>query len=191
MTWVASAFAAVTVAALAAPAGAVTKCTDPATGKTTYSDGPCVGAQKPTKMEWAPDARTNTLAPAAPSRAQRGVTPRDDLEVAPEGASLMRVYRRWIDAERLASQTARIALPQPVATLQEIRRSVGDLSVPACMTSAREALYVLTSKSAEGYLSFMNRRTELHTMVYAWVDRGPAITAFEREVTSAACGPTS
>jgi hypothetical protein len=59
-----------------------------------------------------------------------GVEPNEALEGPAEAGALIALYRRWIDAERLAGSTARIALAGPVSQLQALRRETDALTVP-------------------------------------------------------------
>lgn len=100
------------------------------------------------------------------------------------------MYRRWVDAERLATSTGRIALAGPVASMQAVQRDAEALTVPACLSDARRALVDLTSQSTTALIEFM-RKNELQAMVYTLADRGSLVRAFESEVGRASCAAPS
>jgi len=70
-------------------------------------------------------------------------------------ADLERLYGRWKDASLLADSTARIALSGPVATLQAIRRDVGEMIVPACLDGAKRDLVAGMDAQIKGFVFFM------------------------------------
>lgn len=76
-----------------------------------------------------------------------------DLEKAI--ASLKLIHGRWQDAERLAQSTARIALAQPVSTLQQIKRETDGILVPPCLDAAKSHLISGMNWTIEGFIQFM------------------------------------
>ena len=165
--------------AAAVPAHAVHKCTDPKSGRVSYSDTACPAVLTSTKMEWSPSARTNTIGAfieGGQERVQR--KPNADLKVAAEGAALLDVYKRWIDAERLSFSTARVALAGPVAALQELRRRAEATAVPECMRDARKALGKLIGTSVDVHLDFMSK-SEGPSLIYQFKTRSDLIADFE------------
>ena len=78
---------------------------------------------------------------------------KDDLDKV--SASLKALHSRWVDAERLAQSTARIALAQPVATLQEIKREADGIIVPPCLDEAKTNLINGMNSTIEGFIQFM------------------------------------
>lgn len=171
--------------AVASAAQAVNKCTDPATGAVSYSDGPCArGDRQGTVKVEAPRAYGGRGEPSSSQGRDRQANPA--VEGPREAYQLLALYRRWIDAERLAASTPRLALAERVDALQEIKRTAAALVVPECLERARDALATLAAQSAQGYMAFLGRQ-ELGTMVYAWVERKPSIEAFERAVQTAVC----
>lgn len=157
------------------------KCTDPKTGKVSYSDAACPLTQADTKMEWTPRAATNSV----DSGRRRGPNP--NLSGPSEAASLLELYRRWVDAEVLAASTSRIALSGPVAALQDLKRQAGALGVVPCLAEVKTKLTQLVARSADAYLSFM-RDEGIGSMVYQIVDREKGIAAFEDSIANARCG---
>lgn len=68
---------------------------------------------------------------------------------------LERLHARWKDASMLASNTSRIALTTPVASLQSIRREAVDMVVPECLDGPKAALLQGMEKEIEAYMNFM------------------------------------
>lgn len=171
--------------ALCAPgAHALNKCTDSKTGKVTYSDTACPSAQSNTKMEWAPKATTNVV--DSPARV-RSVEPDPSARGPAEASQLIDLYKRWIDAEKLASSTSRIALAGPVGALQELRRQAEGLRPASCLADAHKSLVSLVGASVDGYISFMRHDRDLGSSVYQLVDRDKLVRAFEADLGSATC----
>lgn len=61
----------------------------------------------------------------------------------------------WDDARDVASNTARIALSEPVARLQSIRRQVDQLDFPACSRWRQVMLTTYMDHVIDGFLHFM------------------------------------
>lgn len=165
-------------------AHAVNKCTDPKTGKVTYSDAPCASAQQSTKMEWAPSFEVNVVEP--PARTRRA-EPDPAVRGPAEASQLVDLYKRWIDAEKLAGSTARVALAGPVGALQELRRQAEAVQAPSCLTDTHKSLVKLLGASVDSYLSFMRQDRDLRTTLYHRVDRDTMIRSFEGNLGSANC----
>ena len=68
---------------------------------------------------------------------------------------------RWNDAKTLAGTTGRIALAQPVAALQEIRRDVDALTVSPCMDEAKAHLVESMARTIEGFIAFMRNELKI------------------------------
>lgn len=151
------------------------KCIGP-DGRASYQDRPCTHgeAQRTVKIVVPQMQPANRSAPNAA------------ISGPVETAALLDVYRRWIDADRLAASTSRIALAAPVERLQALRREAVSMKVPACAERSLAALQALLSASAEGMLQFM-RHDELRSMVYRQVDMPRLIGDFEWQVESANC----
>lgn len=175
-----------TAALLCGPAAAINKCTQ-ADGKVVYQDAACgiAAAGKVQVKTWgagqADAGATGTTAAGA-----KRVDPNSNMAGPAEAGQLLAIYRRWMDAERLASATGRIALSGPVATMQAVQREAEAVAVPLCLGDAKVALVDLTSKSTTALIEFM-RKNELQSMVYTIVDRGALIRAFESRVEGASC----
>lgn len=168
----------------AASAHAVFKCTDPKTGKVSYSDSACPTVLNDTKMEWRPSASTNAVAPTVFVGAGRA--PNADLKAPAAGTELADLYRRWIDVDSIAGATARRDLAMPVANLQEIGRRAAELKVPTCLVPARDALTKLVRASTSTYLGFMSRDLEA-AAGYLSNDRDRMFRAFEGLIAGARC----
>lgn len=78
---------------------------------------------------------------------------KDDFEKA--AASIDSVYAKWLDAEKLAQSTARIALAQPVAALQQIKRDAEGMIVPPCLDAAKAHLVSGMNWTIDGFVQFM------------------------------------
>lgn len=170
-----------------APAWAINKCTL-ADGSVVYQDALCSVAAKS-----AAPVKTWENTPGSYSRGAataRRVDPNEKLTGPPQSAALVGIYRRWIDAEKLALSTPRIALAGPIATMQALARDAEGVRVPACMADAKAALGSITAKSASALLSFMGDKNDIVGMVYQLVDREKLLTDFERGVTTARCDGT-
>jgi hypothetical protein len=68
---------------------------------------------------------------------------------------------RFYDASRVASGTSRIALAQPVATMQSVHREVGQLQVPPCLATGRDDLLDGMKSMVEAYLVFMQNPAKI------------------------------
>lgn len=68
---------------------------------------------------------------------------------------LNEIEKRWDDAIDVASSTARIALPTPVAKLQDIKRDLGSIELSDCLKPAREALNDYMDIKINVFLQFM------------------------------------
>lgn len=173
-------------------AAAINRCTQK-DGRVVYQETPCeTGADAAAVKTWgagiaSPGARQTT---AAGSAVRRERLPSAALQAPPEAAQLMQVYRRWIDAERLATSTGRIALAGPVASLQAAARDAEAASVPACLSEAKKRLVELTSRSVTAFIDFMQTH-EVSAMTYTLIDREKVIGAFEEEVQRAQCNATA
>lgn len=70
-------------------------------------------------------------------------------------ADLNRLRERWRDASELAGSTARIALANPVAALQALRRETTEMVVPACLDDAKAELSDAIDQEIQGFMAFM------------------------------------
>lgn len=172
---------------LAAPALAINRCVDRQTGQVTYSEKECPADQAGSRVQHVPKTPPQPIQ-SGPVSVGRGSSrqPNPGLLGPPEAGAMLALYREWVDAEELARSTPRIALAGPVASLQAFKRQAAELRVPACLDAAHRALARLTAGTADGALAFMSR-DGLRDLVWNWVDRGPAIDNFEREVSAAEC----
>ena len=184
------AFPAALLLACAGPTWAINKCTGK-DGKVVYSDAPCQNTASSTEQvkTWG----AGQAAPSATGTTSAGfkrVDPNGNLQGPEEAKPMLAVYRRWVDAERLANSTARIALAGPVASLQAVQREAESLSAPACLADAKRALVELTTQSTTALIEFM-RKNELQSMVYTLSDRGSLVRTFEGEIERANCEKTA
>jgi hypothetical protein len=77
---------------------------------------------------------------------------------------LQDITQKWNDAVKIASSTSRIALSQPVAKLQEIRREAEMVKVPGRMTDCYGHLLKHMYLTIESFLSFMQDSGSLSTI---------------------------
>lgn len=180
---------AVSAAALACLSGsalAINKCTQK-DGKVVYQDAPCLNTAATTEQvkTWG----AGQAAPSAGGTTAAGfkrVDPNANLQGPPEATALLGVYRRWVDAERLASATGRIALAGPVASMQAVQRDAEAITVAPCLGDAKKALVDLTTKSTTALIEFM-RKNEVQSLLYTVADRGDLVRTFESQIERASC----
>lgn len=71
------------------------------------------------------------------------------------------VLARFEDAGRIAASTSRIALAQPVASLQALHRDAVQLTAPPCLATGKVDLVAAMAETIEGYLVFMQNPAKL------------------------------
>lgn len=175
------AVAAAVVALACGPALAVNKCTLP-NGAVVYQDTECEAQTKSAQRVKTWDNTPGSYV----ATGRREVQPDRALAGPPQAAQLIDLYRRWIDAERLALATARVSLAGPVAALQSLQREAEALRPLECLTEAKAGLVKLVGRSTHALLQFMGKE-EVSGMAYQWVERGPLIGGFERSIGAARC----
>ena len=165
----------------AGPVWAVNKCVS-ANGQVTYQEATCPNTAKDSQAvkTWVNSGYGSSGSP------RKSVDPNLKLQGPPEAASLLNMYRRWADAERVAMATSRISLSGPAATLQALQREVEALATPDCLKIAHQKLTELVTKSSEAILQFMGKE-EVTGMAYQIVRRPELIPAFESAITRAQC----
>lgn len=161
---------------------AVNKCTGK-DGKIVYQDAPCNNSATGSQSIKTWD---NTPGSYHGQPRSRAIEPDEKLEGPPQVAKLLQLYRRWIDAEKLAASTARIAVAQPVSALQVIHREVEALTVASCATDSKKALVSLTKRSVDTMIQFMQKQ-ELAGMVYQFLDRPTLVSEFEQSIKLTSC----
>lgn len=78
------------------------------------------------------------------------------VEVTPQQAQeLNKIILEWMDAATVAGATSRIALSQPVAKLQEIKRNITTMKFQGCVESTRLLYADAMATNIEAYLEFM------------------------------------
>ena len=170
------------LAAACSSSAAVNKCTTK-DGRTVYQDAACENSSAGSQQlrTW-----NNTPGSFRASQSASREEPSETLTGPPQLSGLLQLYRRWIDAEKLAASTGRIAMAAPVASLQSIYRESESSVVVSCATEAKAALVSLTKQSVESMLQFMQRQ-ELASITYKLLDRPKLVAAFEQSVRLAAC----
>ena len=174
----------------AQPALAVNKCKMP-DGSTVYSDLPCPSSSQAAEGPDLTNAGRSRSAPASGRPEASGgsfpaVEPDPALSGPPQAEPLLDLYRRWIDAERLAFATGRIALAGPISQLQQLQREARATMVADCMAPAQASLIELIGQSTDAILRFMGKE-EVTAMVYQLTHRPKLIPKFENAVKSAVC----
>lgn len=70
------------------------------------------------------------------------------------------LVKRWLDASKLANNTSRIALANPISNLQEIKRETEALVVKECLQEAKGKLVSGMNMVIDGYIAFMGNDKE-------------------------------
>lgn len=164
-----------------APAYAQIKCVN-AEGRTVYQETPCLKGERESKLT---PPRPGPRPAYSPSGTRE---PNPAIEGPPESSEMLALYRRWIDAEKLASVTPRISLAAPVKALQDMAREVDTISPSGCLSQAHQSLRALLRATAEGYLTFM-RKDGLGSLLFQFIDRPARISEFEHHLSLAGCKP--
>lgn len=164
----------------AAGAMAANKCTG-ADGRVVYQDFPCSSAAKGTEA-----VKTWDNTPGNYLGYQEMKEPSLKLTGPPQAKPLLDIYRRWIDAEKLATVSSRVALSGPAASLQSIQRELESVPVPECMAKAKAAFLELSAKAAAMVLAFMDKN-EAPSTLYQLRDRPKLVGEFETAVERARC----
>lgn len=76
------------------------------------------------------------------------------------------IISEWSDASTLAGNTARASLSPQIEKLQEIRRRVEALDVPACASPARDHFVNGMNAAINGYLAFQRQDAETEVNDY-------------------------
>ncbi|MDH0828076.1 hypothetical protein N5C97_16645 [Acinetobacter johnsonii] len=78
------------------------------------------------------------------------------VEVTPKQAQeLNKIILEWTDAATVAGATGRIALSQPVAKMQEIKRNISTKKYQGCAESTRLLYVDAMTTNVDAYLEFM------------------------------------
>lgn len=154
-------------------ANAFVKCVSP-NGQVVYQDYPCGGARDPKQVG---SQRMPELDIAIPNPWTK----------SPKQAhQMMSIYRRWIDAERLAIASDRAALTGPIAAMQAIQREIEILRVPECLEKPKNNLYELVRKTTNGMLVFMSG-VKPGDFDFFLKERSPLVREFERSLRFVMC----
>ncbi|MBI3158123.1 MAG: hypothetical protein HYZ26_00805 [Chloroflexi bacterium] len=79
---------------------------------------------------------------------------------------LEQIAEEWDDAVSLAGSTSRIALSGPIGDLQDIRRDLMRLRVPACLVDAQIHLTRTMDNTIEAFLAFASQRPDSEVSEY-------------------------
>lgn len=77
------------------------------------------------------------------------------------------VLVRFDDASRVAGSTGRIALAQPVATMQALHREATQLPSPPCLATGRDDLIDAMKETVDAYIAFMQNRDKIGEILAA------------------------
>lgn len=119
-----------------------------------------VQRQEAERLQREKDVAAQREREALQEQAQRAEQEKRDLFVQ----SLKRfddVVVRFYDATRVAGSTSRIALAQPVATMQALHREATQLAVPPCLAIGRDDLIEAMTAHVDAYIAFMQNRDKL------------------------------
>lgn len=152
---------------------AVIKCVSP-NGQVVYQDFPCEGSRNPQQVTPSNPDEIKIVVPNPWSKSPK------------QAQQLMSIYRRWIDAEKLAIASNRLALTTPIASLQAIQREIEVLRVPECLEKPKLTLYKLISQSTNSMLVYMSEITPKDFSFFT-KERGPLIKEFERSLRFVQC----
>ena len=70
------------------------------------------------------------------------------------------IFQEWTDATTLAGSTPRASLSTEIGKLQELRRRVQALQVPACAELVRQNLVTMMDGSIQAYTAFLGQKPE-------------------------------
>lgn len=106
-------------------------------------------------------------------------------EITPEQASeLNRAISEWNDAATVASSTSRIALSQPVAKMQEIKRNLIGKKYQGCAEATRLLYVDAMNTNVDAYLEFMKGKEHELNAINLMLDYNKQLELAEKEKTS-------
>ncbi len=77
------------------------------------------------------------------------------LAITTSTAELDKTMAKWNDAMTLASSAPRIGLSGPIASLQAIKQSTSQVSVPDCMANSKTHMLQGMQNGIDGMIAFM------------------------------------
>lgn len=98
------------------------------------------------------------------------------------------IFSEWEDAEKVAASTGRIALAQPVAKLQEIKRRLAAESYAGCMETTRILYVAAMNSQIEAYLDFMRGKEGEAAAQIKFIDYEKQVEQAKKEYVR--CKPT-
>lgn len=98
------------------------------------------------------------------------------------------IFSEWEDAEKVAASTGRIALAQPVAKLQEIKRRLAAESYAGCMETTRILYVAAMNSQIEAYLDFMRGKEGEAAAQIKFIDYEKQVEQAKKEYVR--CRPT-
>ena len=98
------------------------------------------------------------------------------------------IFSEWEDAEKVAASTGRIALAQPVAKLQEIKRRLAAESYAGCMETTRILYVAAMNSQIEAYLDFMRGKDGEAAAQIKFIDYEKQVEQAKKEYIR--CKPT-
>lgn len=98
------------------------------------------------------------------------------------------IFSEWEDAEKVAASTGRIALAQPVAKLQEIKRRLAAETYVGCMETTRILYVAAMNSQIEAYLDFMRGKEGEAAAQIKFIDYEKQVEQAKKEYVR--CKPT-
>lgn len=80
--------------------------------------------------------------------------------------TLLPILEEWEDAYDLASSSSRMALAQPIATLQEINRRLKQVEPVPCAAGVHYLFIEATESTINGFLAFMANKPDREVMAH-------------------------
>jgi protein involved in sex pheromone biosynthesis len=91
---------------------------------------------------------------------------------------LNKVIQRWIDGDKLATNTSRGHMLNSIQNLQSIKNELQDIKISKCLIPAKKALIVYMNTKIDGYFDFSNNGQSYPTKFkQAEIDLDAYITA--------------
>ena len=84
--------------------------------------------------------------------------PPEEAELAID--ELQNLAEEWDDAFEVANSTSRISLSGPIGDLQEIKRDVGSLDIPDCLTDVQDNLVKAMESGIDAFIAFMGKESD-------------------------------
>lgn len=154
---------------LAAPsyATSVNKCTDEK-GQTIFTQLACPDGSGGDLMHVQSSSQGMHVGPTGSTSRSSGASFQKEFEeeLSEVDGGLAAIYKEWNDAVDIANGTARIALPGPVAKLQEIKRRAESYVVTECLESSKKSMITGMDKMIDAFLLFMKTSNDFASILF-------------------------